>query len=1018
MKQPVSRNSFDRLRGYLGVYLQEGAPLVDACWNEGSDIHRSLLRDAVRDAGLEGAAGIELRIDPILEDGALKGLVARGGPGRFYCGGLPVLWPASRRIDAQDVDQEPLSLDNLPSGVPHTIYLEAWVDAVDALDRPDLDDPGLGAERGSFRARVRSRVRVGEPDTKPTNVLLTVQGSYVSDVNVLYRVELLSCSGSTATLVWDAAGGAVAARVTDLAKAYATQVQLGSTEGFEPGTYVRFEGLGLDRERVYVYRVTGRDANAIMIEGHDCEPTLSMADCKGVSIREEGDGGYVLVVEDPGEGGPGERFPPSSLVKDLPRDLEIQAPPRVWRIAEVARGDGATTFTLMPNGLVEALDPWNTEHASELVVPAHPFHTCIEVAARLPWVEGMRVRIHAAKADAKRRYDLECIDTESGAHCRPGDDTVGSYEDRTVVRIIRHEGGHHGEGGGATMTLRLDRPLSFDHGERDKVVPERLIRARRYQGHACRVPIDTLDPSFQPATRCPEGPYSLGGTLALPSGLSLRLSVDGAEPTVVRGDGWTFAARAGGWVEAPVFAPVDEVPRGWAKLAELTLSEEGGYELVDLRPVPAPRAHHGWLAILGEAAGEIATLLGDDEGASTASWIGAMARYPRAQRQLVPAIASLASRRPERFDGSAACVRALEALGRAAAAVADAESPTDAELSRISAVMERLAVVLALALDGGSRDQERRAGPGVETNAAPTGARAGAGESPASTEAGERSKAAEATEAGERSKAAEATEAGERSEAAEATEASERSKAAEATEAAEAPERGEPAAGEPPPADAGERAVAEPAPAGEGAPLDDGAAGREEPAPAPEAPPAPEALAGGGAARGPSAEAAPVEAAPVEAPPPAPPAPAEAPAAGSTAASSSAAAPASPNGAASPAADVLDITALPTRLLREPRSIPPAQLRKWPTLRDVPPPAALTRDRERKLAEAVASLLHHTAAVGGRAEAGEADRAALQAALDALWKPRFKLAELSRPVSVDDAVELFKRRSRTDEKKP
>jgi hypothetical protein len=165
MRQPVSRNSFDRLHGYLGVHLQEGAPFVDAFWNEAIDVQWSLLRDAIRDAGLEGTAGLELRIDPA--DGERGGFVARGGPGRFYCGGLPVLWPSSRSIAVPSLPPPPEAAEGhhegRDGGRPPMIYLEAWVGVVDSLDLPDLDDPGLGTERGTFRTIVRSQIHVGHP---------------------------------------------------------------------------------------------------------------------------------------------------------------------------------------------------------------------------------------------------------------------------------------------------------------------------------------------------------------------------------------------------------------------------------------------------------------------------------------------------------------------------------------------------------------------------------------------------------------------------------------------------------------------------------------------------------------------------------------------------------------------------------------------------------------------------------------------------------------------------------------
>lgn len=679
MKQPLSRNSFNRLRGYLGLYLQEGAPLVDACWNESSDIHASLLRDAIEDAGLDGSTGPELRIDALTEgdDGRpcvdpltegkgrlLRSLRVRGGPGRFYCAGLPIAWPDDRPIGPQDIDQEPKShqphwIECLKRGVVYPIYAEAWVETVDTLDRPELDDPGLFAERGSFRKRVRAQVRVGKPlgqapgeprgrstgrfDRAQTNLLLTVQGAYVADRNVHYRVDLVERlelpegGGHAASVLWDDAGAAEVAYVTDRAPAHALKVALSNTAPFAKGNFVRFEGSGVAPA---VYKVVDRDATSITVQAHDCH---------GQPAQE---------------------------------------------------------------GLVAALDPWNDEHASALSFAAHPFHSCVEVAARPDWVEGMRVRIHAAKTKAPDDKPV-LYERNKRGRCRPGDATVESYEDRTIVRIVRHNkkrGKGHDEKPGETMTLRLDQPLSFEHDKGERVVPERLIRARRYQGHACALPIDRVDPSFEPTEEHHEGPYELGGSIALPSGLSLRLSVDAREhaPTLVAGDGWSFVARAGGWVEAPVFAPVDGEGRGCVLLAELTLHDDGTFHLVDRRPVPAPQAHHGWLATIADAADEIEAYL-DTSAAKQIATLARLGRGLRAQRGLVPALKALAAQGPSEPDDTSAKTRAFAALKRSVEAVADQASPSDAELSRLSSAVARLASALA---SGGCKEpppDERRA---------------------------------------------------------------------------------------------------------------------------------------------------------------------------------------------------------------------------------------------------------------------------------------------------------------------
>ena len=240
MRQPVSRISFDRRRGFLGAYLQEGALFVDAVWNEAADIAWSQLRDAIIAAGITGSAGHELRIDPVIRDQRLVNLVVRGTgalpPRPFYGNGLPVLWPSDVLIDAQAIGDGFRAEATGPAAVPagrtwidllqdvgYEIYLRARVETLDRLDDPDLDDPGLDATRGSFRKRVVGEVRIARArDHRPplaTNIQLSVDGSYRSDLNALYRVELDALTGTrsapAASVLWDPDAAATVARVVD-----------------------------------------------------------------------------------------------------------------------------------------------------------------------------------------------------------------------------------------------------------------------------------------------------------------------------------------------------------------------------------------------------------------------------------------------------------------------------------------------------------------------------------------------------------------------------------------------------------------------------------------------------------------------------------------------------------------------------------------------------------------------------------------------------------------------------------
>ena len=49
MKTQRSRNTFDALKRYSGVYQQQGRMITDADWNELSDLLKERLNDVLRD---------------------------------------------------------------------------------------------------------------------------------------------------------------------------------------------------------------------------------------------------------------------------------------------------------------------------------------------------------------------------------------------------------------------------------------------------------------------------------------------------------------------------------------------------------------------------------------------------------------------------------------------------------------------------------------------------------------------------------------------------------------------------------------------------------------------------------------------------------------------------------------------------------------------------------------------------------------------------------------------------------
>jgi hypothetical protein len=814
MRQPVSRISFDRRRGFLGVHLQEGALFVDAAWNEGADIAFSQLRDAVIAGGIAGSAGRELLIAPQLDAGRLRNLIVSAtspddalAPRPFYCGGLPVLWLADLPIDAQPIgdafraEVTEIGAAQLAAGttwidllqdIAYEVYLRAHVATLDRLDDPFLDDPGLTTARGTFRKRVISEVRIRKADVPHqaagSNVRLSVDGSYLSELNALYRVELdadTSRPGAPAAAVlWDPDAAATVARVVDSAARGARLIMVDSTDGFDAGV-VRFEGPGVGPELYRVAKAPGLEGAAIQITRHRCDRAeVSLAAWQPIGAREDLDPDHfaaTLAVPAPVQAGDILRSLPSALelnaatisevkvitvaafdadhevvtltVKPTARDeaspralaiadwtalrpadlntdgsytLQLQAPPAVdkgdivtalpptlgtpstgpWLVLSVVKAAApvaATTdakaapapvappprplrkITFGPAGLAQPLATLDLARKATLRAPVRPFDTTLTVDERFDWAVGMRVSI------LRKAVEGAAVSTTS----------VAAREDRTIVRIVHFPGGlvpgerrRPGDPTMPTMLVRLDQPLAYDHVAGDEeVVPERLIRVRRFAGHACRLPIDRIDPVRDGVASI----ANFASGLALPDGLSLHLTIERNEPKprIARGDGWHFAARGDGFVETRLFAPVEEPPASEVPLARLRVNAHG-YELVDLRPVPAALSPADELARIAVAAASLAGLLGYDPAAQLAREIAALAGYPRVQPDLMPRLRELAAAHRSRLYSSGPCRPWLERFARTVAAVPAGAEPTRPQLAAIAFALGGMTFALSV----------------------------------------------------------------------------------------------------------------------------------------------------------------------------------------------------------------------------------------------------------------------------------------------------------------------------------
>jgi hypothetical protein len=170
-----SRDTFDKLKHYVGVRLQQGVPILDADWNEMEDIRkyelRAFLKWFVGNGVPRGSDGF--RIGPP-EDGRADDFSI--APGICLVDGCVVIneereagdnWAGSYRGQRlfKSGDLPKLSRPIEPDRVD-TVYLDVWEREVDATDDPDLINQAIGIET-AVRLKREWVVRVAEYAIEP-----------------------------------------------------------------------------------------------------------------------------------------------------------------------------------------------------------------------------------------------------------------------------------------------------------------------------------------------------------------------------------------------------------------------------------------------------------------------------------------------------------------------------------------------------------------------------------------------------------------------------------------------------------------------------------------------------------------------------------------------------------------------------------------------------------------------------------------------------------------------------------
>lgn len=160
MKTQISRDSFDRDKRYSGVYLQQGRMITDADWNEGTEISRQRLDDALADAVTSGVPrenGLQLE--------AVAGQPLRLRRGRVYAGGAGALVTGTQADPAQPfgLNQQadlPLPDGVTPPAVSYRLYADVWERAVTSLeDAAQLRDAAFHGADTAARTQTMAQLK-------------------------------------------------------------------------------------------------------------------------------------------------------------------------------------------------------------------------------------------------------------------------------------------------------------------------------------------------------------------------------------------------------------------------------------------------------------------------------------------------------------------------------------------------------------------------------------------------------------------------------------------------------------------------------------------------------------------------------------------------------------------------------------------------------------------------------------------------------------------------------------------
>jgi len=177
MKTQISRDIFEALKRYSGVYQQMGRMLTDSDWNELVDIARHRINDALFDligSGTPRDRGLVKFIES--PDGSPS---SRLNWGYLYADGIiaqvrpdpesPLTDPAGEAFEYEHQADFPFPPPLPPED--HTLYVDVWERGVTVLEDNQLRDPGLRGADTCTRSQTMAQVKWCPTAIDPENPL-------------------------------------------------------------------------------------------------------------------------------------------------------------------------------------------------------------------------------------------------------------------------------------------------------------------------------------------------------------------------------------------------------------------------------------------------------------------------------------------------------------------------------------------------------------------------------------------------------------------------------------------------------------------------------------------------------------------------------------------------------------------------------------------------------------------------------------------------------------------------------